>query len=72
MTNTYAAIMKQAGGLWSQVRRGLGQRNAKACWPLKVNGSRPLTDVVPLALFLATQAPIGTTAQSFSLMRRDT
>ncbi len=28
-------------------------------------------DVVPLALFLATQPPIGPTAQSFSLMRRD-
>jgi 3-oxoacyl-[acyl-carrier protein] reductase len=27
--------------------------------------------VVPLALFLATQPPIGPTAQSFSLMRRD-
>jgi 3-oxoacyl-[acyl-carrier protein] reductase len=29
-------------------------------------------DVVPLALFLATQPLIGPTAQSFSLMRRDT
>ncbi len=29
-------------------------------------------DVVPLALFLATQPAIGPTAQSFSLMRRDT
>ncbi|MBV7333547.1 SDR family oxidoreductase [Chloroflexi bacterium TSY] len=29
-------------------------------------------DVVPLALFLATQPNIGPTAQSFSLMRRDT
>jgi 3-oxoacyl-[acyl-carrier protein] reductase len=29
-------------------------------------------EVVPLALFLATQPPIGPTAQSFSLMRRDT
>jgi 3-oxoacyl-[acyl-carrier protein] reductase len=28
-------------------------------------------DVVPLALFLATQPDIGPTAQSFSLMRRD-
>ena len=28
-------------------------------------------DVVPLALFLATQPPVGPTAQSFSLMRRD-
>jgi 3-oxoacyl-[acyl-carrier protein] reductase len=28
-------------------------------------------DVVPLALFLATQPSIGPTAQSFSLMRRD-
>jgi 3-oxoacyl-[acyl-carrier protein] reductase len=28
-------------------------------------------DVVPLALFLATQPPIGPSAQSFSLMRRD-
>ena len=28
-------------------------------------------DVVPLALFLATQPPTGPTAQSFSLMRRD-
>ncbi len=28
-------------------------------------------DVVPLAVFLATQPPIGPTAQSFSLMRRD-
>jgi 3-oxoacyl-[acyl-carrier protein] reductase len=28
-------------------------------------------EVVPLALFLATQPPIGPTAQSFSLMRRD-
>ena len=28
-------------------------------------------DVVPLALFLATQPPIGPTSQSFSLMRRD-
>jgi 3-oxoacyl-[acyl-carrier protein] reductase len=28
-------------------------------------------DVVPLALFLATQPTIGPTAQSFSLMRRD-
>lgn len=42
-------------------------------------GARPLPagewvkepqDVVPLALFLATQADIGPTAQSFSLMRR--
>ena len=29
-------------------------------------------DVVPLALFLATQPARGPTAQSFSLMRRDT
>ena len=29
-------------------------------------------DVVALALFLATQPAIGPTAQSFSLMRRDT
>lgn len=29
------------------------------------------TDVVPLALFLATQPDIGPTGQSFSLMRRD-
>ena len=29
-------------------------------------------EVVPLALFLATQPPLGPTAQSFSLMRRDT
>ena len=29
-------------------------------------------DVVPLALFLATQPAKGPTAQSFSLMRRDT
>ncbi len=29
-------------------------------------------DVVPLALFLATQPDIGPTAQSYSLMRRDT
>jgi 3-oxoacyl-[acyl-carrier protein] reductase len=28
-------------------------------------------EVIPLALFLATQPPIGPTAQSFSLMRRD-
>jgi 3-oxoacyl-[acyl-carrier protein] reductase len=28
-------------------------------------------EVVPLALFLATQPAIGPTAQSFSLMRRD-
>jgi 3-oxoacyl-[acyl-carrier protein] reductase len=28
-------------------------------------------DVVPLALFLASQPDIGPTAQSFSLMRRD-
>ena len=28
-------------------------------------------EVVPLALFLATQPDIGPTAQSFSLMRRD-
>jgi 3-oxoacyl-[acyl-carrier protein] reductase len=28
-------------------------------------------EVVPLALFLATQAPIGPTTQSYSLMRRD-
>jgi hypothetical protein len=27
--------------------------------------------VVPLALYLATQRPIGPTAQSFSLMHRD-
>ena len=29
-------------------------------------------DVVPMALFLATQPDIGPTAQSYSLMRRDT
>ena len=28
-------------------------------------------EVVPMALFLATQPNIGPTAQSFSLMRRD-
>jgi 3-oxoacyl-[acyl-carrier protein] reductase len=28
-------------------------------------------DVIPLALFLASQPDIGPTAQSFSLMRRD-
>lgn len=28
-------------------------------------------DLAPLALFLATQPPVGPTAQSFSLMRRD-
>lgn len=29
------------------------------------------TDVIPLAIFLATQPAVGPTAQSFSLMRRD-
>ena len=29
-------------------------------------------EVVPLALFLATQPQVGPTAQSYSLMRRDT
>ena len=29
-------------------------------------------DIVPLALFLAEQPDVGPTAQSFSLMRRDT
>ena len=29
-------------------------------------------EVVPLALFLATQPNVGPTAQSYSLMRRDT
>ena len=29
-------------------------------------------DVVPLAIFLAEQPDVGPTAQSFSLMRRDT
>jgi 3-oxoacyl-[acyl-carrier protein] reductase len=33
--------------------------------------AKPPDEVVPLALFLATQPPIGPTAQSFSLMRRD-
>ena len=33
-------------------------------------GKKP-EDVVPLALFLATQPDVGPTAQSFSLMRRD-
>ena len=32
---------------------------------------KPPEEVVPLALFLATQPAIGPTAQSFSLMRRD-
>ena len=29
-------------------------------------------DVVPMALFLGTQPDVGPTAQSYSLMRRDT
>ena len=33
-------------------------------------GKQP-EEVVPLALFLATQPDVGPTAQSFSLMRRD-
>jgi len=33
--------------------------------------SKTPDEVVPLALFLATQPSIGPTAQSFSLMRRD-
>ena len=33
--------------------------------------NNPPEEVVPLALFLAAQPPVGPTAQSFSLMRRD-
>ncbi len=37
-----------------------------------VTGSgRGIADVVPLAVFLATQPLVGPTAQSFSLMRHD-
>ena len=39
--------------------------------PLEVEWRKTPADVVPLALFLATQPPTGPTAQSFSLMRRD-
>ena len=34
--------------------------------------SKAPEEVVPLAIFLATQPDVGPTAQSYSLMRRDT
>ena len=41
--------------------------------PFNVGGEwiKEPKDVIPLALFLASQPEIGPTAQSFSLMRRD-
>ena len=50
----------------AQVERGEGVFGIPGEWV-----KRP-EDVVALALFLATQPAIGPTAQSFSLMRRDT
>ena len=49
----------------SQARQGQGVFGIAGEWVKQPD------DVVPLALFLATQPAIGPTAQSFSLMRRD-
>lgn len=39
--------------------------------PLNIEWMKTPTDVVPMALFIATQPLMGSTGQSFSLMRRD-
>ncbi|MCY3781608.1 MAG: SDR family NAD(P)-dependent oxidoreductase [Chloroflexi bacterium] len=46
-----------------------GERPADSA--LSLEWFKQPADVVPLALFLATQPPTGPTSQSFSLMRRD-
>ena len=49
--------------------------NAASRWSADDPGGewyKQTEDVAPLALFLATQPDVGPTAQSFSLMRRDT
>jgi 3-oxoacyl-[acyl-carrier protein] reductase len=55
------------------VTRMAGEQAAQRQGVFAIEGEWAKTpdDVVPLALFLATQPSIGPTAQSFSLMRRD-
>ncbi|MCX7711091.1 MAG: SDR family oxidoreductase [Clostridia bacterium] len=45
--------------------------DTKAAYKIEIEWQKQPEDVVPLALFLASQPDIGPTAQSFSLMRRD-
>jgi 3-oxoacyl-[acyl-carrier protein] reductase len=50
---------------WAQDAQSQGTFSMEGEW------TKNPDDVVPLALFLATQPAVGPTAQSFSLMRRD-
>ena len=45
-------------------------RGAGSVFQIDSEWKKTPEEVVPLALFLATQPPVGPTAQSFSLMRR--
>ena len=48
-----------------------GDRERPADSPLNQEWVKQPKDVVPLAVFIATQPLLGPTGQSFSLMRRD-
>jgi 3-oxoacyl-[acyl-carrier protein] reductase len=48
-----------------------GAAQGKSAFVIPGEWTKGPDDVVPLALFLATQPDVGPTAQSFSLMRRD-
>lgn len=53
------------------VETAMTDRSAQGVSQISSEWAKQPEDVVPLALFLATQPDVGPTAQSFSLMRRD-
>ena len=77
LTRNLAAELRDYGICVNELIPGLvdtdilseGERPAGSA--LSLEWFKQPADVVPLALFLATQPPTGPTGQSFSLMRRD-
>jgi len=60
------------GPVVTELNRDLQQQHQGSVFAIDSEWVKTPEDVAPLALFLATQPDKGPTAQSFSLMRRDT
>jgi hypothetical protein len=58
-------VVSSLSGEDAQATQALGADDRESEWV------KTPPEVVPLAIFLATQPPKGPTAQSYSLMRRD-
>jgi 3-oxoacyl-[acyl-carrier protein] reductase len=60
------------GPVITETTRDIQQERQDTVFAIDSEWIKGPEDVVPLALFLATQPDTGPTAQSYSLMRRDT